>query len=264
VEVSGVSDSNARLISNRVRRQWFWLGLAMALHVAALVAVLRVVVRGRVAPVEAVPAAALVIGAPIAGFWLERRDAVRRRPARWLRRALGVVVPNAAAVGLASGAVTEGPVQALPAVGLAVMQLACVVLAARAMRYPLRPELGEMDVEVSERIRSDHQAGTPALQDEVRLTGEELVAVLRPGPTSAFGIRVRLADVMGVSARPARPDDGPWVRFADGEQYFAGEGDVVEVRHRRGALVVPVRNAAAFAEVCRSRIATRQGTPTNS
>jgi hypothetical protein len=266
VEVSGVSESNARLIANRIRRQWFWLGLAVALHGAAVVAVLTLVVRGRVASVEAACAAALVIGAPITCVWLERRDAVRRRPARWLRRALGVVVPNAVAVGLASGAVTDGPGRVLPAVGLVVVQLACVLLAARALRYPLRAEVGEMAVEVTEKVRSDHQSGTPAwaLQDEVHLTEREILAVVRPRPMSAFGIAVRLADVMDVSVRPARPGEGPWVRLDDGGQYFVGEGDVVEVRHRRGALVVPVCNAEAFAEVIRSRIAARRVLPTHN
>jgi hypothetical protein len=265
VEVSEVGNANARLISNRIRRQWFWLGMALALHVAAVVAVLTLFVRGRVAPVEAAIAAALVIGAPITGIWLERRDAVGRRPVRWLRRALGVVVPNAVAVGLAGGAVTGGSGQILAVVGLGVAQLACVVLAARAMRYPLRPELGEMVVEVTEKLRSDHQAGSPtwALQDEVYLTDQELVAVVRPGPTSAFGISARLADVMDVSVRAARPGEGPWIRPDDSRQYFAGVGEVVEVRHRRGALVVPACNAAAFAEVIRSRIAARHGMSTS-
>jgi hypothetical protein len=263
VEVSGVNESNARLIANRIRRQWFWLGLAVALHVAAVVAVLTLVVRGRVAPVEAVIAAVLVIGAPLAGGWLEQRDAVRRRPARWTRRALGVVVPNAVAVGLAAGAVTDGPGRVLPAVGLVVAQLACVVLAARALRYPLRPELGEMAVEVTDKVRSDHQSGVLAwaLQDEVRLTDREVLVVVRPGPMSAFGLAVRLDDVMDVSARAAQPGERPWIRLDGGEQYFAGEGEVVEIRHRRGVLVVPVCNAEAFAEVICSRIAARQGVP---
>ncbi len=184
-----MGNSHARLISSRIRQQWFWLGLAIALHVAAMFVVLTSVVAGRVAPVEAVAAAALVIGAPITCVWLERRDAVRRRPARWLRRAMGVVVPSAVAVGLASGAVTDGRGQALPAVGLVVAQLACVVLAARALRHPVRAELGEMAVEVIAKVRSDYQSATPtwALQDEVRLTDREFVAVLRPGPASAFG-----------------------------------------------------------------------------
>ncbi|OZM82255.1 hypothetical protein [Pseudonocardia sp. MH-G8] len=235
----------------------------MALYVAAAVAVLTVVVRSRVAPVEAACAVALVIGAPIACGRLEWRDAVHRRPARWLRRALGVVLPTAVAFGLASGAVTDGPVQALPAVVLVVTQLACVVLAARALRYPLRSELGEMAVEVTAKVRSGHQVGTPAwaLPDEVRLTGRDVVVVLRPGPGSVSGIGVRLDDVMDVSVRPARPDGGPWIRLDSGAQYFAGEGDVVEVRHRDGALVVPVCNATAFAEVIRSRITLRQGMP---
>jgi hypothetical protein len=264
VEVSGVSDSNARLIANRIRRQWFWLGLAVALHVAAVVAVLTLVVRGRLAPVEAAIAAVLVIGAPLAGGRLEQRDAVRRRPACWLRRALGVVVPNAVAVGLATGAVTDGPGQALPAVVLVVTQLGCVALAARALRYPLRPELGEMAVEVTDKVRSGHQVGTPswALQDEVRVTGREVVVVLRPGPGSAIGIGVRLDDVMDVSVRPVRPGEGPWVLLDSGGRYFAGEGDVVEVRHRDGELVVPACNAAVLAEVIRSRIAARRGMPT--
>jgi len=261
-----VSNSNARLICNRIRRQWFWLGLAVALHMAAVVAVLTLVVRGRVAPVETALAAALVIGAPITGIWLERRDAVRRRPARWLRRASGVVVPNAVALGLASGAVTDGPGQVLPAAGLVVTQLACVVLAARALRYPLRPELGEMAVEVTEKVRSDHQSGVLAwaLQDEVRLTDRKVLVVVRPGPMSAFGIAVRLDDVMDVSARAAQPGERPWIRLDGGQQYFVGEGEVVEVRHRRGALVVPVCHAAAFAEVIRSRIAARKGMPTKN
>jgi hypothetical protein len=266
VEVSGVSDSNARLIANRIRRQWFWLGLAVALHVAAVVAVLTLVVRGRVAPVEAAIAAVLVIGAPLACGWLERRDAVRRRPARWLRRALGVVVPNAVAVGLAVGAVVDGPGQVLPAVGLAGTQLACVALASWALRYPLRPELGEMAVEVTDKVRSDHQSGVPvwALQDEVRLTEREILAVVRPGPMLAFGVAVRLDDVMDVSARAAQPGGRPWIRLDGGEQYFAGEGEVVEVRHRRGALVVPACHAEAFAEVVRSRVAARQGSLTEN
>jgi hypothetical protein len=267
VEVSGVSNSNARLISNRIRRQWFWLGLALAVHAAALVAVLAVVVRGRVAPVEvAALAAALVVGAPIMGVWRERRDAVRHRPARWLRRALVVVVPHACAVGLASSAITEEwPVQTLAAVGLVAAQLVCVVIAGRAMRYPLRPELGEMDVEVCEKIRSD-QSGLPAwvLQDEVCLTDREIVAVLRPGPASAFGISVQLADVKGVSVRPARPEDSPWARLEGGGQYVVTGGDVIELRRRCGTLVLPVRNAAVFAEVIRSRIAVRHSVPTSS
>jgi hypothetical protein len=267
VEVSGVSDSNARLISNRIRRQWFWLGLALAVHVAALVAVLMLVGRGRVAPVEmAALAAVLVVGVPIMGLWLERQDAVRFRPARWLRRALAVVVPQACAVGLASGAITEEwPVQALAAVGLVGAQLVCVVMAGRAMRYPLRPELGEMDVEVCEKIRSG-QPGLPAwaLHDEVRLTDRAFVAVLRPGPASAFGITIQLADVKAVSVRPMRPGDSPWVRLEGGGQYVVTGGDVIEFRHRGGTLVVPVRDAAAFAEVIRSRIAVRRGVPTGS
>jgi hypothetical protein len=263
MEVSEVNSSNARLICNRICRQWFWLGLVLAVHVAALVAVLTLVVRGRVAPVEAAIAAVLVIGAPLAGGRLEQRDAVRRRPARWLRRAVGVVVPNVVALGLVGGAVVDGwQVQA--AVGAGVLQLVGVVLAARALRYPLRPELGEMAVEVTEKVRSAHQVGMPAwaLQDEVRLTGREVVVVLRPGPGSAIGIGVRLDDVMDVSVRPVRPGEGPWVLLDNGGRYFAGEGDVVEVRHRDGELVVPVCNAAVFAEVIRSRIAARWGVPT--
>jgi hypothetical protein len=263
MEVSEVNSSNARLICNRICRQWFWLGLVLAVHVAALVAVLTLVVRGRVAPVEAAIAAVLVIGAPLAGGRLEQRDAVRRRPARWLRRAVGVVVPNVVALGLVGGAVVDGwQVQA--AVGAGVLQLVGVALAARALRYPLRPELGEMAVEVTEKVRSAHQVGMPAwaLQDEVRLTGREVVVVLRPGPGSAIGIGVRLDDVMDVSVRPVRPGEGPWVLLDNGGRYFAGEGDVVEVRHRDGELVVPVCNAAVFAEVIRSRIAARWGVPT--
>jgi hypothetical protein len=266
VEVSGVSEFNSRLIADRIRRQWFWLGLAAASHLAAVVAVLTVVVRGRVAPVEAAIAAALAIGAPVWGLRLECLDPVRCCPARWLRRAPAVVVPTAVAFGLASGAVTAGPGRVLPAVGLAGVQLTCVVLAARALRYPLRSELGEMAIDVIEKVRSGHQVGTPlwALQDEVRLTGREVVVVLRPGPASAIGIGVRLDDVMDVSVRPARSDEGPWIRFGGGAQYFAGAGDVLEVRHRAGALVVPACNAVAFAEVIRSRIAARQGVPTKN
>jgi hypothetical protein len=123
-----------------------------------------------------------------------------------------------------------------------------------------------MAVEVTAKVRSQHQAGVPAwaLQDEVRLTEREFVAVVRPGPASAYGIGVRLADVREVLVRPARPGEGPWVRLADGQQYFAGEGEVVEVRHCGGALVVPVLNPAAFAEVIRSRIAAHLGVPTDS
>jgi len=200
------------------------------------------------------------------GFWLERRDAVRHRPALWLRRALVVVVPHACAVGLASSAVTEEwSMQALAAVGLVVAQLVCVAMAARAVRYPLRADLGEMAVEVSEKVRSEHQSDTPVwtLQDEVRLTGREFVAVLRPGPMSAFGISVQLADVEAVSVRAARPADNPWVRLDDGGQYFVTEGEVIELVHRGGTLVVPVHNAAAFAEVIRSRIAVGHGMPTS-
>ncbi|WP_143517249.1 hypothetical protein [Pseudonocardia sp. MH-G8] len=263
-----MSNSNERLISHRIRRQWFWLGLAVVVHVAALVAVLTLVVGGRVAPVGvAAAAAALVIGAPITAFWLERRDAVRHRPDRWLRRALLVVVAHACAVGLASSAGTaEWQVQALLVVALAVVELVCVVMAGRALRFPLTPELGEMAVEVSEKIRSEHQAGTPvwALQDEMRLTDEGVVAILSPGAMSAFGIGVRLADVEAVSVRPGRAADNPWVRLDGGERYFVTGEEVIELRHRGGTMVVPVCNAAAFAEVIRARIAVCHGIPTSS
>jgi hypothetical protein len=262
-----VSNSKEELISRRIGRQWVWLGLTSTVHMAVVVAVLTVVVGGRVAPVGvAAPAAALVIGAPLAALWLERRDPVGHRPDRWLRRALFPVAAHACAAGLVAAVVVGGFRAALAVVGLAALELAGVALAGRALRHPLTPELGEMAFEVSRKIRSAHQADTPvwALQDELRLTDGEVVAVLRPGPTSAFGIAVRLADVEAVSARPGRPADNPWVQLGDGGWYVPAGGEVLEIRHRDDTLVVPVRDAAAFADVIRARIADRLGMSTSS
>jgi hypothetical protein len=140
---------------------------------------------------------------------------------------------------------------------LLLVELGCVVLAGRAVRYPLAPELGVMNVEVSVGIRSS-QVGVPdwALPDEVRLTDREILAIVQPSPTAAFGRRIELADVVGVSARQARPQDNPWLTLEYGREYVVPAGDVVvEVRSRRGDMVLPVRDAVTFAEVIRSRIA---------
>lgn len=249
--------SKARARS-RLRRARLWLTAAQVVHGSTLVYVVLALVDG------AIPAAALIAGALAAvplillARW-ERRAPSRGRPAIWPRRGLAIVLPHAAAFGIAAGARSD---QASPP-WVQVLLLACALLviegwaicqASRALRFPLTPELGEMDVEVLVRIRSV-ATWQPAWlsQDDVRMTGDALIITVRPTPTWAYALRIGLADITDVVVRPTTVRQGPWL-VVDGHTFWPPAGDAVVVTHGSGTTLLPVHGPDAFADVIRSRI----------
>jgi hypothetical protein len=247
-------------ISGRLRRRNLWLGVGLAIHLAATVASIRAAVGGMVLPVsDAVGVVALSISTPFLLVWFERRTAIWNRPARWLRRALGVLAPHGVAIGITTGAILTGfawPVRVACPLLLVLVQAGCVTLASRAVRYPLTPELGRMRVEVEAKIRSTDNLPALASPHDVRLTNEEIIITVRPSISYCVMPRISLDAVTSAAARPALPQDSPWIRIPEGGEYFVTSGDVVEVKCRSGSAVLPVYDAAAFTEVLRSRLET--------
>jgi hypothetical protein len=216
------------------------------------------VIGGVVLPVgSAIGVVALAVSSPFLFVWLEHRGAIRSWPARWLRRALGVSIPPAFAFGITSSAMLTGvawPVRMACPLLLVLAQAGCVTLASRAVRFPLTRELGWMGVEVEVKIRSSDNLPAMASQHVVRLTEEAITTTVRPSILYCVMTHIPLDAVKSVTARPARPQDSPWIRLPDGGEYFVTPGDVVEVKYRGGSAVLPVYDAAAFTEVIRTRL----------
>jgi hypothetical protein len=76
-------------------------------------------------------------------------------------------------------------------------------------------------------------------------------------------MRISLADVTGVEVRPSRRQDNPWIRLPDGIEYYMLSGDVIVIRHKQGATVLPVFEAPAFADVILIRVAKAQKVATS-
>ncbi|GAA0925132.1 hypothetical protein GCM10009559_09780 [Pseudonocardia zijingensis] len=250
-------DARAR-VRSRLRRTRLWLTWAQVVHGGSFVFVVLALVDGAVPPVGAMAAGALLV-APLVAFALqERRAPSRRRPAIWPRRGLLVVLPHAAVFGIVV-AVRSEPAsppwgQALLFAGLLlVVEFGAIWRASRVLRFPLTPELGEMDVEILVEIRSD-AAWQPAWlsQHDVRMTDDALIITVRPTPKFGYAARIDLADVTGVLVRPAADREGPWF-VVDGYTFWPPAGDVVVIRHGSGSTVLPVHEPEAFAAVVRSR-----------
>jgi hypothetical protein len=246
-------------VRKRHLRAGLWLVCAIAVHVAVMVAGFFVIVgRAGVSPIQATVAATMAVAPLLILLITEFRWPSRSRPVVWPRRSIAISLAQALVLGVGTVPLPQpdlsgGALAALVAAPL--LQVGPAILASRALRFPLTPELGATDVEVQARIRS-HQPGIPdwLSQDEVTLNEWELLVKLRPSVSSAFLVRIPLLDIEDVSARSAVPQDSPWITVAKSHVYVVPAGDVVVVQRRDGTLVLPVRLAEEFAATARARV----------
>lgn len=235
--------------------------MAFFVHCTLIVYVACSVVGGSVgAPVAAVAASVLTALPLVVLWWRERRSSTAGQPWRWPRSAVAVVPVHAVGVGIAAGDLLApagmtmwSAVPSIAAV-VSVVELAPVVLAARALRRPLSADLAGVDVELQVKIRSGARRPRPWLaQDDVLLTDERLIITIRPGPRWGYVRTIDLTDVRAVRVRPAREEDGPWFSTDDGHAPSLPPGDVVVIDHRRGVQILPVFEPTGFAEVLQAR-----------
>ncbi|HSL07027.1 MAG TPA: hypothetical protein VK887_03520 [Pseudonocardiaceae bacterium] len=258
------------MLARRRRRARAWLAVTVALHVSVLALTVALLPLGRFERVESlVIIIALAVG-PLAGMlWLQRHRPSAHQPHRWPWQSLAVAFPQAIALGFAVNAVLErGALERLLLI-LAVALLPAVTaeMARRALLRPLIAELGAGDVEVLVEPRTG--ARPWFYGDSIALTDREIVITVRSGSGRATWNpkteRIALADVTAVGARPVLPSDSPWITLPDGRGLSAPPGDVVVVRcgrqHRAATQVLPVTDAAVFAEVVRTRATRVRGTP---
>jgi hypothetical protein len=252
--------------SARLRRARLWLDSAIGVHVLTLVAINLLVGAGYVQPaMTAAAATVLATGPLLVLLWYEGRHPSDSRPACWPARALVAALPQSAASGLVGGGLLGETVGApwqqgvLLACVTLLVQVGPAVLAGRMLRRPLTPELGETSIEVLVKIRSSR--GVPGWLEhgDVRLTDQAIITTVRPNMSWKAVICIRLADVAAVDARPGTSEDSPWITLGEGLAYDVPPGDVVVIRHRHGTRVLPVHDAAAFADVVRLRVGTAQG-----
>jgi hypothetical protein len=252
-------DVQAR-VRSRLRRSRVWLAAAHLVHGSTFVFVVLAVIDGSMPTTGAAIAAALAVGALIMLAWWERRSPSSGRPAMWPRRGLGIVLPHAAAFGIAADARTElipGPPWSqvlLFACALLVVEGGAICQASRALRFPLTPELGEMDVEVLVKIRSVAEWQPAWLSHhDVRMTGDALLITVRPNPKWKYIVQVDLLDVTDVVVHSTASWSGPWF-VIDGHSFWPPGGDAVAITHRSGTTLLPVHRPDGFADVVRSRI----------
>ena len=245
----------------RVRRAHGWLRVAFFVHCTLIVYVWCLVSGGAVRPIGAAVAGATLAVTPLVLLlWRERRASTARRPSHWVGR--GSVTVPAHAVGVAvatsdlfmSGTARSVAIMVI-AMTVSAIELVPVVLASRILRRPLSADLGEIDMEIRLKVRSAVQWLPSWLaQDDVRLGGETLAITVRPGPTWAYAKYIGLAEIRDVDVRRSKEQDGPWFPAVEGHTFCTPPGDVVVIRHGEGAQVLPVVDAAGFAEVLRARV----------
>jgi hypothetical protein len=255
-----------RRASARLRRARLWLDSAIGLHVLTLVAINFLVGSGYVQPAANAAVAIVLATAPLLVLlWYEGRERSDSRPACWPARALVTSLPQSAASGLVGGGLLGETVVApwqqgvLLACATLLVQVGPAVLASRILRRPLTPELGETSVEVLVKIRSNRGVPGWLEHDDVRLTDEAIITTVRPNMSWKAVICIRLSDVAAVDARPGTSEDNPWITLGEGLGYDVPPGDVVVIHHRHGARVLPVHDAAAFADVIRLRAGKVKG-----
>lgn len=245
----------------RLRRAQIWLITAFSTLGAAVVFVAAAVVDGRFGPIGSVGVLLLVAVPLFALFVRERRAPSVRCPARWTSRGLGVGLPAASAVGIvvATSATAAGWSPwwaALPAGSVALIAVVVpVVLASRALRYPLSAALGALDVDVRVPLRAaaSRLPGWLA-RDDVTLTRDSLIIMVRPDSKWAFAERIPLEDIRDVRTRSVTTTDGPWFTAEDGPVLWPPAGEVVVISLRNGSKVLPTYHPAGFAEVLRARV----------
>ncbi len=256
-------------VAARLRRARVWLVAAFFIHSTTAVFTLFAAAGGSIHPAGvAIAAGALVVLPSVLLLWWERREPTARRPARWLRRGLGVILPHAAGFGIAacvlfdrSSPLTWQRIVLFACVPL-VIEIAAIGMASRALRRPLASELGEMDIEVQVAIRSSAKRQPAWLShDDVRLTADSILITVRPGPRWAFVECIPLEDVVDVGSRRPTDQDGPWFVSDDGHTFLVPPSEeVLVITHARGEHLLPVHHAVEFADVVRARLAAGEWT----
>jgi hypothetical protein len=245
-------EPSATARARRLRRARRWLGVAIGAHV--LIAAITVVVL-RSAVLDSAPFSWILIGAaalPVLVMALvERRDPSRTRPMHWPLRSASMGVPQAlAAGGAAALAVGTDPV-VTSAVGVIALLAALgpAAMAGRALRSPFTADLGELDVEIIEKIRVfGHRRNRWSASDHAALTRSELQITLWPDVRTFRRLTFPLETIGEVTVRAATTHDNPWITLDTGQTYTVPAGTtVLAITHRHGSGVLPVYRPHAFA-----------------
>jgi hypothetical protein len=88
------------------------------------------------------------------------------------------------------------------------------------------------------------------------------VGTFGPGQVQESHIHEPAVQQCGFPELPEPPETGyarPWIALGEGLGYDVPPGDVVVIHHRHGARVLPVHDAAAFADVIRLRAGKVKG-----
>lgn len=244
--------------TSRITRARILLGIAAATHAVVLTATL-VVVAGLAPSIGTTVTAGVLVVLTVFGIGAGERFGGRAlRPATWPSRALATALPEAVAAGLSAGTALGFGAGGGAAIGAAVVVVhVCLAVAARnALLRPLLPVVGLLDHEVVAKVRLPEHAAQPrwTSPDQVRLTTTEIAIVVRSGAVGAAQATIALADVDAVTVRESTVADGPWLQLPDGTFLpLAPGGEVVAVQHRGQQQVLPLYDAAPFAEVLRVR-----------
>jgi hypothetical protein len=262
--------TSSHVLVRRCRRARVWLAVTVTLHVSMLALTVALLPLGRFEHVESlVIIIALAVGPPAGMLWLQRHRPSAHQPHRWPWQSLVVAFPQAIALGFAVNTVLDrGALERLlPILAVALIPAVTAEMARRSLLWPLVAELGASDVEVLIEPRTGTRPRF--YSDSIMLTDREIVITVRSGSGRATWNpkieRIALADVTAVGARPMLPSDSPWITLSDGRGLSAQPGDVVVVRcgwhHRAVTQVLPVADAAVFAEVVRTRATKVRGAP---
>lgn len=261
--------TSSDVLARRRRRTRAWLAVTVALHLSTLALTVALLPLARFEQIDSLVIILALAGGPPAGMlWLQRRHPSVHKPHQWPWRALAVALPQAMALGFAVNAVLDEdaltPLQRI-LLALVVVLIPAVTaeLARRSLLRPLVAELGAADFEVLVEPRTGQRSWF--YSDSVALTDREIAIAIRSGSGRATWSpkteRIALADVTAVGARPVLPQDSPWITLSDGRGLSVAPGDVVVVQCRDTAQVLPVDDAAVFAEVVRARATRVRGVP---
>ncbi|HEX8761735.1 MAG TPA: hypothetical protein VF734_17580 [Pseudonocardiaceae bacterium] len=261
--------TSSDVLARRRRQARAWLAVTLALHVSTLALTVALLPLGPIEQIDSlVIIIALAAGPPAGVLWLQWRRPSGHKPHQWPWRALAVAAPQAMALGFAGNAALDEDALAPPQRILAVLVVALLPavtaeLARRSLLRPLVAELGAADFELLVEPRTGQRSWF--YSDSVALTDREVLISVRSGSGRATWKpkteRIALADVCAVGARAVVPQDSPWITLSDGRGLSVTPGDVVVIQCRDTASVLPIDDAAVFAELVRARATRVRGTP---
>jgi hypothetical protein len=203
---------------------------------------------------------------PVLGMWLvERRASSRTRPVLWPLRSAAVGVPQSLAIGVAAGldgGTSSAVAGAAGAVAL-LAPLAAASMASRTLRSPLTADLGELDIEIMDKIRVlGPGLNRWSASDYASITRDELQITLWPDLRTARRYTFPLETIEEVTVRAATEYENPWITLDTGQTYGIPGGTIVlALTHSRGRGILPVYRPHEFAEllnVRRRAVARRQ------